>query len=414
MTFRFVFAFFALLSLDLLSDLISVFGYFLTGRAVVASLTKALFGRLVFWASTYLFHVSGTLAPSNNGSGDTTYNWVLLLCEIWVAIVVTCIWSLLDWHRLEYRRLHAWLRLFVRFFLGALMIVYGADKAFPLQFGSLSLTRLVEPVGEMSPASMLWTFMAASKPYTILSGIAELLGGTLLFIPQLTALGALISVAAMSNVFALNMTYDIPVKLLSFEMLLMALFLAAPEARQLANVLVLRRATTPASETPLFRRRRPNTVALVIQLVLGACVLGVLLYSAGKTYAKVQQANAIRPPLYGIWSVDEFSGEGIKGSARWSRMIFDRANQVSIQLMDGSLKNFQLKLDAGQHTMSLSEPGNSNLKCYLTFATPERRILILDGDVDGSKVDAKLRWSNDSLELINRGFHWISETPYYR
>jgi hypothetical protein len=52
----------------------------------------------------------------------------------------------------------------------------------------------------------------ASPAYEIFIGSAELLAGLLLVIPATAMLGALIWLIDMAEVFALNMTYDVPVK----------------------------------------------------------------------------------------------------------------------------------------------------------------------------------------------------------
>jgi hypothetical protein len=46
----------------------------------------------------------------------------------------------------------------------------------------------------------------------------------------------------------LNMSFDVPVWILSFHMLLMSLVLLAPQSQRLANVLVLERPSEPASQ----------------------------------------------------------------------------------------------------------------------------------------------------------------------
>ena len=51
----------------------------------------------------------------------------------------------------------------------------------------------------------------------------------LLFIPR-PAAGRAGRLAATMQIFTLNMTYDVPVKLFSFHLILMSLFLLAPDA----------------------------------------------------------------------------------------------------------------------------------------------------------------------------------------
>ena len=121
------------------------------------------------------------------------------------------------------------------------MISYGAVKVIKSQFPDPSLARLMQTYGDSSPMGLLWTFMGASKSYNIFTGGVECLGGFLLFIPRLTTLGALVSIGALANIFMLNMSYDVPVKLYSFHLLLMAVVLAAPDLRRLCRLLSVSR-----------------------------------------------------------------------------------------------------------------------------------------------------------------------------
>jgi hypothetical protein len=52
-----------------------------------------------------------------------------------------------------------------------------------------------------------------SPAYESFTGTVELLGGVLLFFPRTTLLGALICLIGAGEVFVLNLTYDVPVKL---------------------------------------------------------------------------------------------------------------------------------------------------------------------------------------------------------
>ena len=125
----------------------------------------------------------------------------------------------------------------VRFTLATAMLLYGAEKVIPEQFGTPLPSDLLEPIGEGSPMHLLWTFMGTSIPYVIFTGAAEMLGGLLLAARRTTLLGALVCIGVLSNVVMLNLSYDVPVKLYSSHLLLMAVFLAAPDLRRLAVAL---------------------------------------------------------------------------------------------------------------------------------------------------------------------------------
>ena len=210
-----------------------------------------------------------------SGSGDKIYDWVLAFCMLIIATVATVGWSIVRRHKLSYVGFHKWFRLFLRFALGSTMVSYGAAKAIPLQMPYPPLQRLLEPFGHFSPMGVLWYSIGASRPYEIFTGCAELTAGILLFIPATAPLGALVALACTIQIFTLNMTYDVPVKLFSFHLILMSLFLLAPDARRLLNVLVLNRAAGPSSVPPLGRSRRAWRIAAAFQVVFGIYLVGM-------------------------------------------------------------------------------------------------------------------------------------------
>ena len=214
---------------------------------------------IVEWVAAHVFHLTGSVAvyPQVNGSGDSTLDYIQVLCYAALAAVAALVWSILDRKRTEYRRLHAWLRIWVRYTLAFTLFSYGFAKVFPLQFQPAPLARMMEPFHDFSPMGVLWTFMGASMAYTIFAGASEVLGGLLLLFPRTTSLGALVSGAVMLNVVMLNFCYDVPVKLYSANLLLMAVFLAAPDLGRLANVFLWNRPTRPSKADSLLFRTRP-------------------------------------------------------------------------------------------------------------------------------------------------------------
>ena len=114
----------------------------------------------------------------------------------------------------------------IRLFVATSLIAYGMAKVMPVQFTQLSLLGLYQPVGEMSPMNLLWTFMTYSQPYYMFSGWLELIAGILMFIPRTFPAGAFLSAIVLSNVFLLNIFFDVPVKLLSFHLLFFSISLS--------------------------------------------------------------------------------------------------------------------------------------------------------------------------------------------
>src|SRR5579862_7658194 len=86
--------------------------FFLTGQEVgqipysfkLVMKYNAFWRHNVVWVAKYILRLPYDLTVFTNGSGDTTYNWVLILCYLILAAVGTLIWSILDRRRIGYAR----------------------------------------------------------------------------------------------------------------------------------------------------------------------------------------------------------------------------------------------------------------------------------------------------------------------
>jgi uncharacterized membrane protein YphA (DoxX/SURF4 family) len=206
--FRFLFAYLVLFFFPFPQGLVNP--YWLGG------LFSGFWDKVVPWFAD-LLHVS--IPTSSEGSGDSTFANLRVLCMVVLASLVAVIWSILDYRRSNYRTLHSWARVWLRYALALCMLTYGSVKVIMVQFESPSYGRLVQPLGQFSPMALLWVFMGCSPLYTSFTGITEVLSGLLLFFRRTTTLGALLAVGIMSNVVMLNMSYDVPVKLSALHLL---------------------------------------------------------------------------------------------------------------------------------------------------------------------------------------------------
>jgi uncharacterized membrane protein YphA (DoxX/SURF4 family) len=293
--FRFSFVYFGLycLSTQILTTLFSNPVYDLPDLSMVPP-----WRGIITFTATHLFHHTAPLVFVGSGSGDKTVDFVLVFCLLLVSLLAATIWSVVDRRRTSYRVLHGWFFLFVRFALAGQMLSYGFGKAVPLQMRFPNLVTLLEPFGNLSPMHVLWSSVGASQPYEIFAGCLEILGGLLLFFPRTITLGALIALADMSYVFALNMTYDVPVKLLSFHLILLSLFLIAPDFPRLVNFFLLNRATEPATRVPLFRSGRARHIALTVGAFCALWLIGNNIYGDCVGWEKFGPGLAPPCPLW--------------------------------------------------------------------------------------------------------------------
>jgi len=382
----------------------------------------AIWDALVPWFGAHVLHLAKPITIFPSGSGDKTYDYVQLLLFLLIASVITAVWSLLDRRRVAYPRLAHWLRVYIRYSLGFTLLSYGAFKVIKSQFPDVSLNTLVEPFGEFSPMGVIWSWMAVSYAYNIFSGLAEMASGFLLFFRRTASLGAFCSIAVLSNVVMINYAYDVPVKLYSSHLLLMAFFLLASDLRRLIGAFVLNR-PVPAADLgpswPLGRRGIGLGVAKAAFVALG---VGSPLWASWQQ-SKLFGSPARRPPLYGIWEVDSFvRGHDaipalVGDSVRWRRMVVNFPGFLSVRLLNDSTRGFRVHADSVGHTLVLTTRADSSKKFPFSYTRGGvlNDQLQLDGTLGGDSLHLRLhRVDETRFLLLSRGYHWINELPFNR
>ena len=360
----------------------------------------------------HLFHLTGVAATRHpTGSGDTALQYVFHLCLLTGALAGGVLWTIISELRhgaRDYRTLYAWLRLGLRFTVGAILLVYGFEKFFPLQFPSPSLLTLTSTYGDSSPMKLLWTFMGASTAYTIFGGIAEIVPGLLLLFRRTSTLGALLASGVTLNVVLLNFCYDVPVKLFSTHLLLASLFLLLPDTAALWSLFFAGRAAALAElSLPPWQRRPLRWAAHVLQVL----TLGAILYQSGlSAYREWKEVPAGNVPLRGVWVLDEVDQPALQGV--WSKMVFDRPAALLIVQTDGERKWYDASIN---ETAKQIDFPKSDKPSMLQWTKGADRALVLKGSWLGKPVTINLhKVDPDTFPLQTRGFHWIQEYPYNR
>src|SRR5689334_23344687 len=87
--FRFAFAYFALYAFPSPLDSIP---YLSSAGELVSNFWNVV----VPWTGANVLHLAAPITIFPNGSGDTTFNYVELVCFAALAVVATIVWSILD------------------------------------------------------------------------------------------------------------------------------------------------------------------------------------------------------------------------------------------------------------------------------------------------------------------------------
>jgi len=375
---------------------------------------------MVLWIADAVFSL-GELTYFPGGSGDTTYNYVQIFMYFVIAIFICVLWSILDRKRKNYHTILRFFRIYVSYYVAAYMFSYGFSKILYLQFSPPSFYRLLEPFGEASPMGIAWAFMGASKTYTMFSGFAELIAGILLLFRRTRTFGGLFVFAVMFNVFMLNMSYDIPVKLFSLHLVIMGLFIAMLDYKRIFNLIALKNPLKIDSVSgPYFKNRKMSLLATLLKATF-IVYMSYLFLDSNMSYYK-QKYQSPEPMLYGIYDVNTFIinkdtiAPLLTDEIRWKRFLRDKnfPNRIIIKGMNDQNRWYNYELDSIKNTVKIYKRQDTTDVYNLHFIKSDSTLLF------------KGTWKNDSIQinmdkfdlskfhLTNREFRWINEYPYNR
>jgi hypothetical protein len=374
------------------------------------------------WVGDRVLHVETIIQLT--GSGDTMRAYVGCLCAVVIAAIAALLWTvlvLLVERRKAARNpdgvVHGLIRVLLRFFLCAMLLGYGFAKVFPLQFPAPSAFRLGQQLGDMSPMGLLWTFMGYSSSYQMFTGAVEVLAGLLLTTRRTTLLGALLTLAAMTHVFVLNMCFDVPVKLYSFNYLIMALFLVAPELPRLFRVLVLGEAAPARPFAPLLGNVKLDRGVVVLRTL----VVAAMVYSQLRAnYERWNDTYGGPPaPVAGRWDlvsmlVDKKEPDN-DDPVNWRWLDFSNRKLMRLAGPKPPTTVYLITWDTNGKKLTLAKVRTPEWSATFRYNLSDSGKLELEGSMDGKAITASLERAPDKqYELMGRGFHWIQELPYNR
>lgn len=380
---------------------------------------RALFESLFVWVGRDILHMEGRLEYFPTGSGDTTMGYVSLFTGTIFTIIGTIIWSIFDRKRPSYNQLFYWMIVILRIFLIFFMFTYGFVKVFKAQFPGPSLVRLLQPLGEMSPMGLAWTYMGHSEGFNMFVGFMEVLGGLLLIPRKTLTLGAFITVGVMTQVAMMNLFYDIPVKLFSIHLIAMALVIFLADWKRFTQVFIKNETAPALAYYKVSEDSHYKKLIFWFKIVMAIIIMGAMSwqgYQAERLYGDKKP----KPPLYGIWKTTMFVKNNdtlppmLTDTLRWKYLIVDRKGTITIKHMDDKNSWYAQEIDTTQQQMIIHKRSDTINKNTFTYIRRDS-ILHTEGIFykDTLSIDFKAK-DLSKIELINRGFHWINEYPYNR
>lgn len=387
---------------------------------IVMKYPTELLQKFIPWVGKHILHLSYDITTFTNGSGDTTYDYVIVFCIAVIAFAGTIIWSLIDKKRKNYQTLYYWLTVAIRYYIALMLFSYGLAKVIKLQFPSPDIYRLTETYGDSSPMGLAWTFLGFSKGYNLFMGFAEIAALLLLFRRTLT-LGAIITLGTTANVMAVNYFYDVPVKIVSTMLFTMTLFLLLKDVIRLAKFFLTGNAVSlPKIKAPIFRKKWLNIAKITLKFLLISYSIIYGIYEMKKMEKEYGDA-APKPKLYGFYTADTviINSDTIPplttDTTRLKELIIEWEGFARFRYMTDSIGRYDTKIDTVLKTMEFYLLPDSSLTYTLNYDTPSPEKLNFTGVIKNDSVSIFMTRKNmKETRLMSRGFNWINEYPFNR
>jgi hypothetical protein len=435
--FRFVFIFFILfiVLLDWSVNAILSFFYYEGNLAEFLDI-------IVSWTGRHIFHIQSTIiSPYDGQHNDRVYIYLLYFIMAVTGLLGAIIWSVIDRKKTNYQGAYYWLTVFVRYYLAFTMFLFALEKFFKLQFPDLGYYTLTEPLGEMSPMTLAWAFFGYSYGYNVFIGLAESAALLLLF-RRTTTFGAMLTLATLANVMAVNVNYDVHAKMYPTVLFLLTLFLLLKDISRLWKFFFTGQATSlPVIQAPVFEKRWMNISKTVLKVlvIVYFIVLPVIDY-IGYKKESVEREQA-KSPISGVYDVHTHVSNrdtlSMDNPQRWNQIVIGDKMIEAARLHGDSIAYLYISVDEKEMIVSgdqedlfiqmqqiYNEYGIDiypqldsiliarQMESKLHFEFTDSTTLMLSGMIknDSVYITAKRKPLNmHDFSLMNERFHWITE-----
>lgn len=381
-----------------------------------------------------LFGLTVQLQPT--GSGDTTHHVLKTGLLIVTSILIAAIWN---WRRKgTYPTTKArWGHVWGRWWLATCMMQYGFIKIFGQQFHVATSHELRQALGDYSPMHLAWTFLGHSPSYQGFAGLAELIPALLILNARTAILGLLMMLGVLSNVFAMNLFFDIPVKFASGHYLLATIILLVPYWPRIRAFL---RGATELPAVDLYIKPKRFSEKTWSKLIFAAGLALVVSMFVGVNLRGQQMKQMRKPtPYAGRWDIQSTQ----RDAAPWTdtksfkTLAIDDMGRFSLFNFEGEKTAFGLEPSPNEQTLVLRypfrrqkdvKPRLENWSVALDQTTVQgpnhhptgMKDRLLKVPVQADRITLRGRWQGHDYKVIavrrplpiEQPFRWIQEAPF--
>jgi hypothetical protein len=394
------FAYHALLLFSLLGIFFIPFSF---GSLEIQSvITKFLFEDLMLLLAARFDHIH---IANPEISSDATTLYLLLGILFIISIALTFLLSFSKSLKKHQNWIVTSVQLVLTFYLSLVMLQYGFDKIFKVQFYLPEPNTLFTPLGFLDKDILFWSTMGASYSYSVFMGVLEVVPALLLLFSRTRVLGLFILFGILLNVVFINFGFDISVKLYSCFLLLLCFLLLIPSFKAFLQFFILNKSAL----LPQITGKMLLTSRYYRHISKGILVLFFLIFTLFPYFqsGNFNDDNFPRMALHGAYEVLKTEGRPNSKSTfehNLKRVFIHRHNYFILQYEDDTMEDFYLEINPAKNEFILTNYDGAQIHVTYQFSKTTKLLELHFSDLNFIVYSKALPWKN--LPLLQPLFHW--------
>lgn len=371
------------------------------------SLVRVITEPIVKWIGIHILNLSPDFVFQL--TSDSTGLYILVILLLVLSLILAILWTLFSQTK-EPRYLHYWFLVVCRYYLSLQLLIYGFSKVFKVQFYLPEPNTLFTNLGDLSPDILFWSVMGISPAYSFFMGIVEVMAALLLLFGKTRLLGACLSFAILLNVVAINLSYDISVKIHSSFLLLLSLIIISPDLKRLSGFFFSLPGNTSNLYIPLYKSENSFRRYIAVKTLVISVIFFEVLYLYFLS-GNFNDDTYPRPSLHGAYKVKEFilNGDTLAGSwddtLRWKRAFVHRKSYLIVENMQDEMKDYKMMVNGNTNIISLTRNNEKSGFLYMKNITANN--FLLEGKVDGDTLKMIVeKTALEKLPALQKEFYW--------
>ncbi len=368
--------------------------------------------RIVDFLAATIFNIELISTKLLSDSKALSIHSFFLIC---LSFLLACIWELYERfvskNALNYTKLNYWFFVILRYYLSLVLLQYGFAKLFKTQFYLPEPNTLFTPLGFLDKDILYWSAIGSSKFYTIFGGFLEVVVAILLLFRRTYVLGSLLSVLLVSHIIAINIGFNISVKLFSSFLFLISCILVSPQLKALFYFFFSQKVISLKQISISYTTRKAKLVYFFLKSVV-LIWLGIMSLYPYFLKGNFDDDTVKRPKLHGAYRIisnelknrQEDSTNYFLLPKDTKRIFIHRKNYLITQSENDEFVDYKITYKPNQIQVY------SSYSSYLPTRKTDFTYIFVNDSIVEFKSDwqqirlQKIDWKN--LPLLNDNLHW--------